>query len=132
MSLLLVAALLTGPTAPTGPCADHDWNGGTRDMRRAIGCVWDRFDMSDRAKAVSVAECESGLNPNAGRRDGDGYGGLYQHAKVFWAGRFKRFITDHDLRSTWGLSPSIWNGRTQAIVTALMVRRSSWQPWSCA
>ena len=89
MSLLLVAALLTGPTAPAGPCADQDWNGGTRDMRRAIGCVWDRFDMSDRAKAVSVAECESGLNPTAS--NGGRFVGLFQQMASAWSGRSARY-----------------------------------------
>ena len=115
--------------APQGPCADFDWNGGTAEMRRAIRCVWRRFDAGSAAKAISVAECESGLDPHA---DGGSSEGLYQHMKQYWPGRFDRFITRNDLRSTWGLSPSIWSGRTQAIVTALMVRRSSWQPWSCA
>ena len=117
--------------ANPGPCADYDWNGGAAEMRRAIRCVWARFEPGEGGapKAISVAECESGLDPDA---YGNGNAGLFQHRVRYWPGRFERFITDNDLRSTWGLSLSVYSGRTNAIVTALMVRRSgSWSAWAC-
>lgn len=80
-------------------------------------------------KALDVARCESGLNPDA---YGNGNAGLFQHNLRYWSGRYERFIEGNKLRSTWGLSASAYSGRTNAIVTALMVRRGGWGPWSCA
>jgi hypothetical protein len=80
-------------------------------------------------KALDVARCESGLNPDA---YGSGNAGLFQHKVRYWPGRYHHFIERNRLRRTWGLSESVYSGRTNAIVTALMVRRAGWGPWSCA
>ena len=115
-----------------GPCDEIRWRQGQHEVRLLIECVWERFHpgYGGAEKALEVARCESGLNPD---NDGGSCEGLFQHQQRLWPGRFEVFITDHPLRDSWGLSPSIWNGRTQAIVTALMVRRSGWVPaWSCA
>lgn len=93
-----------------------------------IECVWDRFNLDDPQHAKSVAWCESRYNPHAVNGD---YKGLYQHDVDYWDKRFHDKIKTHTLRNSWDLSPSIWNARTQAIVTALMVRTGSWSPWSC-
>jgi hypothetical protein len=114
-----------------GPCDEIRWKRGTEEVIRLIRCVWRRFEPGHGGvrTALAVARCESGLNPEA---DGGSSEGLFQHQARYWPGRYDRLIASHDLRSSWGLSPSIWNGRTQAIVTALMVRRAGWSAWSCA
>jgi hypothetical protein len=130
ITLALVLTLQAQPAlAQDGPCTGR-WN-THRQVRQGIECVWDRFDpgYGGAAKAIDVASCESGLNPEA---DGGASEGLFQHMQQYWPTRFTHYIERHTLRSTWGLSPSIWSGRSQAVVTALMVRRGGWGPWTCA
>ena len=123
--------LLQAPAQATegGPCQGR-WHTQAQNAR-GIRCVWHRFDpgYGGTPKALDVARCESGLNPRA---YGNGNGGLFQHRLSLWPGRFHNFIERHPLRDSWGLSASVYSGRTNAIVTALMVRRSSWSAWSCA
>jgi hypothetical protein len=97
-------------------------------VKVGIRCVFGRFDPDQTATAIRVARCESGFNPDA---YGNGNGGIYQHRLVYWPGRYENLIADHDRRSTWGLSSSVYSGRTNAIVTALYQRRYGWTAWSC-
>lgn len=100
-------------------------------MRELIRCVWRRFEpgYGGVPKALSVARCESGFRPDA--VGGDNLG-LFQHKARYWPVRFHNLIERFPLRRSWGLSPSAFNGRTNAIVTALYVRRWGWSAWSCA
>jgi hypothetical protein len=63
------------------------------------------------AKAIRVAQCESGLNPRA-----VGGGGLYYG--MFQFGAYAR--------STYGFA---WDARTQAFAAAAMRRAEGWGPW---
>jgi hypothetical protein len=93
--------------------------------------VWDRFDVGwgGAPKAIAVATCESALYPGA--VGGDNLG-LFQHKARYWPGRFSLLIEQNRLRRTWHLSASPFDARTNAIVTALYVRRfGGWWAWSC-
>jgi hypothetical protein len=126
--LVILTLLIQAPAAAQeGPCTGP-WQSKAQ-VARGIRCVWERFDAGPVRKALEVARCESGLDPHA---DGGASEGLYQHIKTYWPSRFAHYIMRHPRRSSWGLSASIWSGRSQAIVTALMTRRGGWGPWSCA
>jgi hypothetical protein len=116
---------------PEGPCTGYGWQTSTQQTRRMIRCVWERFNVGRGGPrtAIRVGSCESGLRWWAVNWP---YVGLYQHTSLYWDGRFSRFIRQNPLRRTWHLSDSPFNGRTQAIVTGLMVRAGGWSPWSCA
>ena len=80
------------------------------------------------SKALDVARCESGLNPDA---TGGPNQGLWQFNVNYWPQRYANLIADHDLRSTWGLRDSPYSARTSSIVAALTVRRGGWGIWAC-
>jgi len=134
---LLIAALLTCTTIlllPTARTADArprseissrfcaiDWRRGDPAVRRLIRCAEERWSVpGGAAKAVQVATCESGLEPDA---YASGNAGVYQHATRYWPGRAQ----------TWGFRGwSVYNGRANVIVTLRMVHRVGWDAWSCA
>lgn len=75
-------------------------------------------------KAVSVAECESHLYARA-YNDG-GYAGVYQQAVAYWPGRHRN-APDY-----LQLSPSVFNARSNVVVSILMAR-GGWGAWTgCA
>ncbi len=78
------------------------------------------FPASQHAKAVSIAECESGLNPEAVSRGGGNWG-LFQINKVH-APTLKKMGYD-------------WSEITDPLVNAKLARKiydeSGWKAWSC-
>jgi hypothetical protein len=75
----------------------------------------------DPSSAVSVARCESGLNPSAS--NGGSYLGLFQQSARYWPGR----------ASAYGYGgASAYNGRANASVSMGMVRDGGWGPWECS
>jgi hypothetical protein len=99
-----------------------DWRDGDAAVRRLIRCAERRWSVPGGAsKAVAVARCESGLEPDA---HSSGNAGVYQHATRYWPGR----------AAAWGFRGwSVYNGRANVIVTLRMVHRAGWNPWSgCA
>lgn len=127
MAALVLPA--TPARATDGPC-DGRWR-SQHDVARGIRCVWTRFNVGrgGARKALDVARCESGLNPEA---DGGTYEGLFQHSSRYWRERYANLIEHHRLRRSWDLPKTVFDGRTNSIVTALMVRRNGWGAWSCA
>jgi hypothetical protein len=116
-----------------GPCsADrfHWWKAWREDrnvepIKRIIRCAVFKWPVpGGSAKALSVARCESGFRPNA---LGFGNGGVYQHRLPYWAGRYEALT----LRR-WHLWPSVYNGRTNVIVSIRMAHAQGWGAWSCA
>jgi hypothetical protein len=110
-----------------GPCPIH-WLQAWRKHRDVepikdlIRCAAWRWPVpGGPAFALDVAWCESRFRPNAvnGRSQG-----LYQHVVDYWPGRYERWTYPR-----WRLYPSIWNARTQAIVTMRMVHAGGWGPW---
>jgi hypothetical protein len=74
----------------------------------------------DPSSAVSVARCESGLNPSAS--NGGSYLGLFQQSARYWPGR----------ASAYGYGgASAFNGRANASVSMGMVRDGGWGAWEC-
>ena len=100
---------------------DVDWRGGDNHIKRLIRCAEQRWDVpGGAAKAIDVARCESGFEPDA---YSSGNAGVYQHATRYWPGRAQ----------SWGFRGwSVFNGRANVIVTMRMVHRFGWDAWSCA
>lgn len=128
-ALAIVAFLPARAGASEGPCTG-DWS-SDRQVARGIRCVWDRFHPGHGGTpaALRVARCESGLEPNAYYL---GNGGLFQHKVRLWPERYRTLVLAFPSRRAWGLGSSVYDGRTNAIVTALFVRRyGGWGAWSC-
>lgn len=92
---------------------------GPSDCGPMIASIFERLGLSG-SQAVAVARCESGLNPNAS--NGGNFLGLFQHARVYWAGRAAQY----------GMAgASVFDGYANAYVSARMVRDGGWGPWQC-
>ena len=129
MPFLAVIMIPLPARAAEGPCTGFQWR-RPPEVARMIHCVWPRFDVGHGGprKAVRVARCESGLRWDA---YGNGNGGVFQHRLVYWPGRYDSFIGSNPLRRSWGLGESVYNARTNVIVSALYVRRLGWSAWTC-
>jgi len=101
---------------------DYDWQKSTYQLKRLIRCAARRWDVSGGGrKALSVARCESGFDPDA--YNPGGYAGVYQQATRYWPTRAR----------TYGFRDySVYNGRANVIVSVRMAHRGGWGPWSCA
>jgi hypothetical protein len=112
-SILIAVSIASGVVVVASPPADA-W---TREgVRRAIRRAWGGNDR----KAIRVANCESGLNPNA-TSPGGTYLGLWQFS-----------------RSTWrayggpGNDPRDVSAYRQTVVAWRLFRDRGWSPWpSC-
>lgn len=137
-SLLVVATLVGGATAlnPSAEakvrdtqqfCRTSDGNGWSpKDVRQAIRCAVSRWTVPGGAsKAVSIARCESHFNPHA--RLGQ-FSGVFQQGSSWWRGRFRHYNPHHGYK----LSRSIWNARSNVIVSIRMMHAVGLSPWSCA
>jgi hypothetical protein len=121
----LTGSLLVTPTPATaadhrpGPCAFHrgDDEDVTHFSRRLIRCAVDEFGPvpGGARRAICIAKRESGLLPTA-RSASSMYLGLFQHSAGAWPDRYETW-TD----PTWELPRSALKGRTNSIVTILMV-----------
>lgn len=114
------------PPASAGRLPDHvchfAWWRGVREVKETIRCAAHRWEVHGGArKALKVADCESGFNPDA---RGNGYVGVYQHLKTAWPER----------AATFGFKgASAFNGRANSIVSIRMAHTSGWGPWkACA
>lgn len=86
------------------------------EMRELAGRF---FPVEELDKAVLVAWCESGYDPNAYNPAGP-YGGLYQHAERFW-----------DSRAAAAGFPgaSIFDAEANTAAAHLLWASSGWTPW---
>lgn len=114
------------PQASAGQLPDHichfAWWRGDREVKETIRCAAHRWEVNGGArKALRVADCESGFNPDA---RGNGYAGVYQHVKTAWP----------DRAATFGFKgASVFNGRANSIVSIRMAHAGGWGPWKgCA
>jgi hypothetical protein len=90
-----------------------------KTVRQMIRSLAIRYRL-DVAKAISVAECESGLNPKAYNPP---YAGIYQHLESRWAKR----------ASTYGhAGESVFDAYANVDVALQMARASGWGAWGCA
>ena len=101
---------------------DYDWKSGRHQVKLLIRCAARRWSVSGGPdKALRVARCESGYNPDA--YNPDGYAGVYQQAPRYWPNR-----ADH-----YGFPDrSAFNGRANIIVSIRMAHASGWGAWACA
>jgi Transglycosylase-like domain len=101
---------------------DYEWQSGRRQVKLLIRCAARRWSVSGGPnKALQVARCESGYNPDA--YNPDGYAGVFQQAQRYWPSR-----ADH-----WGFPDrSAFNGRANIIVSIRMAHASGWGGWGCA
>jgi hypothetical protein len=117
------AAAHEAKTVPVRLCI-YDWHAGTWQIKQLIRCAAHRWDSPGTPRqAVSVARCESKLNPRA--YNSSGYAGLFQQSTWYWPGRAHR----------WGQDDrSVFNGRANIIVSIRMAHAlGSWSPWAgCA
>lgn len=94
---------------------------GPSDCPALIRAAFDHMGVGYRgSEAVTVATCESGLNPTATNGSHDG---LFQQARSYWAGR----STQYGMGGRSAYDP--W---ANAVVSAGMVRDTGgWSHWSC-
>ena len=79
------------------------------------------------AKAVSVAECESGLGPRA--TNPNGHYGIYQFARSTFASVHSRW------RALWermGVPAAIYNPRSNILHAVRKASADGWGAWGCA
>ncbi|MGH2691133.1 MAG: hypothetical protein ACRDHM_01365 [Actinomycetota bacterium] len=107
--------LETGNAASIAVVAAND----EKSVRQMIRSLALRYRL-DAAQAISVAECESGLNPKAYSPP---YAGVYQHTTATW-----------DKRSaTYGhAGESVFDAFANVDVALQMARASGWGAWGCA
>jgi hypothetical protein len=139
VSAVLAAALMLSLT-PSGARADGEWrqeqcryqsvNGDPgwshTEVAETIQCAVRHWPVDGGYdKALSVATCESGLNPLA--YNSGGYAGVYQHDVGYWPMRF-----DSLSPQWWGLSPSVYNARSNVVIAIRYASMYDWSAWSCA
>lgn len=134
MAPLILSIFLTGPTsasahlyAPHPPagavCDGIDWRQGPASVERLIRCTARTWQVPGGPdKAVSVAFCESRLDPSL-RSESGTYVGVFQHSIRYWS----------DRAATYGFAGAPpTNGRANVIVSIRMAHVGGWGPWSCA
>jgi len=125
-SAVLALSLPASAHHREGPCDVHLRDGETvqRQSKRVIRCAVGRWSVpGGAAKAICIADAESGLNPEA-RSAGGVYLGLFQHLAKEWPDRYREWT-----RESWELDETALSGRTNAIVTARIVNAEGWGPW---
>jgi hypothetical protein len=90
-----------------------------KTVRQMIRSLATRYRL-DVAKAISVAECESGLNPKAYNPP---YAGVYQHSTRFW---------DKRAASYGHAGESVFDAFANVDVALQMARASGWGAWGCS
>jgi hypothetical protein len=106
--------LETGSRASITVVAAHTQK-AVRQMIRSLALRY-RLDV---AKAIRVAECESGLNPKAYSPP---YAGVYQHDENRWSKRASTY--DH-------AGESVFDAYANVDVSLQMARDSGWGAWGC-
>ena len=112
----------TARTRITYRICSYDWSKGTWQLRQLVKCAARHWHVAGGPhKAVSVAKCESRLNPKA--YNPGGYAGVFQQSTHYWPGRARAYGFRR-----W----SVYNGRANIIVSVRMAHSEGWGPWSCA
>lgn len=131
-ALLFVSAAAPNAEAtkvkdPSRYCRTSDGNGfSNKDVVQAIRCAVGKWSVPGGVhEALSIAKCESGLDEHA--RLGQ-FSGVYQQGSSWWRGRFRHYNPHHGFR----LSPSIWNARSNVVISIRMMHAVGTGPWSCA
>ena len=132
-ALLALTVALTLGLAPAasahhraGPCDVHRLPGETvvHHSKELIRCASAKWPVpGGAARAICIADRESGLIPTAASPGGD-FLGLFQHMASAWADRYAAWTWPG-----WQLKDDALNGRTNAIVTIRMANDGGWGPW---
>lgn len=134
LALAVVALFLTVPQAQAHQlpsvahhCRVSDGNGwSNKDVAQGIRCAASKWHVpGGTSKALSVARCESGLDEHNSYA---GHDGVYQHDRRYWASRFRHLNPHHG----WKLVSSVWNARTNIVISMRMAHNTGWGAWSCA
>ena len=107
--------LQTGNDASITVVAAND----EKSVRQMIRSLALRYRL-DVAQAISVAECESGLNPKSYNPP---YAGVYQHDTGFWTKRAATYGHEGE---------SVFDAFANVDVALQMARASGWGAWGCA
>lgn len=105
--------------------ADGRWGWSDYDVKVTIRCAARKYGVS-LDTALYIANRESNFDERALNRY-SGCAGIYQHVQSYWAGRRATFLNLHPY---WKLAPSVFNPRSNVLVSIDMVRRGGWGPWS--
>lgn len=136
MTVILTAVLALGILSIPGAnasgnhevrfCRTSNGNGwSNRDVEQAIRCADQRWHVPGRAaRAIRVAKCESGLNEHDANSC---CSGVFQQNRRYWDGRRRRLNPHHG----WKLAPSVYNARTNVVISLRMASRDGWGAWSC-
>ncbi len=99
-----------------------------REIRRTISCAVEHFPVSGGvSKALSVAECESGLYPKA-RNSYSSAAGIFQFLSSTWAGTYSRF---RKLTRRWALHDQPMNPRANVVLGVRKAHDDGWSAWVC-
>jgi hypothetical protein len=100
------------------------WNDS--EVRDLIRCAFRTVGDSKQVNtALIIADRESGFQEEA--YNSSGCAGLFQHMVQYWSERYESF----PLMDNWyNLSPSVFDPRSNAFITARMVGTGNWGPWS--
>jgi hypothetical protein len=111
------------PRTISNQICNFDWSRSTRQVKLLIGCAARRWEVpGGPAKALDVARCESGYQPDA--YNPGGFAGVYQHPVRYWRLRANRYGFP---------GRSVFNGRANIIVAIRLAHSAhSWSDWSCA
>lgn len=90
-----------------------------KTVRQMIRSLATKYEV-DVAKAISVAECESGLNPKASNPP---YAGVYQHSTRYWPKRAATYGHEGE---------SVFDAFANVDVALQMARQSGWGAWGCS
>jgi hypothetical protein len=98
-----------------------------KEMVKTIRCATRRWPVPGGGdEAVSVAECESGLNPKAVSASGT-FRGVFQQHIDYWLSRYRALAPRH-----FDLKPEVLNGRANVVVSVRQAHRAGWGAWACA
>ncbi len=112
---LAPVVLQEGREASITIVAAHD----QKSVRQMIRSLALRYRL-DPGTAISIAECESGLNPRAYSPP---YAGVFQHSTRYWEKR----------AATYGhAGESVFDPFANIDVALRMARAGGWGPWGCA
>ncbi len=107
--------LESGSRASITVVAAHD----QKSVRQMIRSLAIRYRL-DASTAISIAECESGLNPRAYNPP---YAGVFQHHTKFWPKRAATYGHEGE---------SAFDPYANVDVALQMARASGWGAWGCA
>jgi len=102
------------------------------EVRRSIVAAVERWGVpGGLSKALSVASCESGLNEFASNPYSSA-AGVFQIVSGTWSSWYGSVVTSRPAWSRkWDVKPSVFNARSNVIVSIIHAHRYGWGAWVC-